>query len=251
MNYKPYSENIWSFIESEVDRALKQKKTDKLIAAFDADGTLWDCDLGENYFRYQIDHQLVPLPNDPFNYYLQLKEKNNDPRDAFIWLAQISEGVNLAVTEQWSELAFKEIQPSPLFSEQKKLIQFLFSKNIEIFIVTASVKQAVIYGASLFGIDSNHVIGVETEIVNNIITNKPVYPVTYRQGKVEALLKKTNGEMPFLASGNTMGDFELLQSATHVKLAVSAAAADDKIYRTEMELQSNAKKFDWLNHRFI
>jgi hypothetical protein len=48
-----------------------------------------------------------------------------------------------------------------------------------------------------------------------------------------------------------MGDFNLLESATHLRLAVSAASRDDKIFKTEAELAQNATDKGWLHHRFI
>jgi hypothetical protein len=48
-----------------------------------------------------------------------------------------------------------------------------------------------------------------------------------------------------------MGDFQLLQSSTHLSLAVSAADADDRLFKTEQELASEANENGWLRHRFI
>ena len=62
MNYQPYPENYWTQIEKNIAELKNSQK--KLVAAFDADGTLWDADLGENFFQYQIDHKLVELPPD-------------------------------------------------------------------------------------------------------------------------------------------------------------------------------------------
>lgn len=72
MNYKKYSDATWELIK----QTLKKKKSEgqKLLAVFDADGTLWDCDLGENFFQYQIDHKQVPLPENPFQHYLDMKK---------------------------------------------------------------------------------------------------------------------------------------------------------------------------------
>jgi phosphoserine phosphatase len=251
MNYKPYTEKDWSFIESQLKlaKASSTSQHQKIIAAFDADGTLWDCDVGENFFQYQIDQKKVTLPPSPFEYYKKLKQKN--PETAFMWLAQINKGVPYTETQSWGKSAYTSIIPNPVFDQQKKLINYLQQNDVEIFVVTASVKVAVEYGASLFGIDADHVLGVQTKIENGIITDQPLFPVTYKQGKVDALLQKTEGQLPFICSGNTMGDFELLNIATQIRLAVSAASADDPIYRTEMELQSIAKKNNWLAHRFI
>lgn len=249
MNYKSYPSNFWAQIEKTTSELKSSEQ--KLVAAFDADGTLWDIDLGENFFQYQIDNKLVPLPEDPWDHYLKMKAENNDPRSAYLWLAKINKDLPEKQIQDWSHQAFQQIEPSPIFSEQKKLIQFLLQNHVEVYIVTASVKWAVQPGAIALGLNPNNVIGVETLIENGFITEKPILPVTYRQGKVEALLKHTKGQSPFLSSGNTMGDFELLMAATHIRLAVSAASRDDKIFKTENELQKIAYEKNWLAHRFI
>ncbi len=250
MNYKPFSTDIWKEIETTLQNLSSDKKQ-PLIAAFDADGTLWDTDLGENFFQYQIDQKIIELPKDPFNHYLEMKKMNNDPRQAYMWLAQINKNQNIEAVRKWSQLAFETIQPNPIFSDQKKLISLLKSYDFDIYIVTASITWAVEPGAIALGLSPSQVIGVETLVQNSIVTDQPQYPITYRQGKVEALLAKTQQQYPILSSGNTMGDFELLQCSSHLKLAVSAASRDDKLFKTEFELQEQAKKNNWLHHRFI
>ncbi len=252
MNYKPFEPEIWDHIHSAIAQIkIQQAAGQKIYAAFDADGTLWDTDLGENFFNYQIDHELVKLPPAAYDHYLEMKKINNDPRSAYVWLAQINAHQKLETLRQWSQEAFNSIKPSPLFSEQKKLIDLLQENNIQIYIVTASVKWAVEPGAKALGLTAEHVIGVETIVTDGIITDKPIHPITYKAGKVEALLKHTNNQHPFLASGNSTGDLEMLESATHVRLAVSAASRDDKLFKTENELILHAEKNNWLSHRFI
>jgi HAD superfamily phosphoserine phosphatase-like hydrolase len=247
MNYQPYPEHYWTQVQENINTLKASNK--KLVAAFDADGTLWDADLGENFFQYQIDHKLVELPPQAFDFYLAKKEK--DPRDAFLWLAQINKGRSLEQVREWAKLAFNSIQPNPIFNDQQKLIQFLMNNGVEVYIVTASIKWAVEPGAQALGISASHVIGVQTEIQDGLVTEKGIFPITYREGKVEALLLRTGGIGPFLSSGNSMGDFELLHAATHTRLAVSAASRDDHMYKTESELLSHAKNNNWLGHRFI
>lgn len=248
MNYKPYSKEIWSNIERTITE-LKASSS-QLVAAFDADGTLWDTDLGENFFHYQIEQKHMPLPPDPFEHYLQMKKINNDPRPAYVWLAQINQGKSVQQVRQWAQEAFDAVKPTPIFSEQKKLIELFKSHNIKIYIVTASIKWAVEPGAVALGLSYENVIGVETVVENGIITDKPVLPITYRNGKIEAFLAKTK-QLPFFASGNTIGDLELLENATHLRLAVSAASRDDKLFKTEHDLATVAREKNWMHHRFI
>ena len=250
MNYKNYPSEFWNQIEKTIFD-LRQKNDRKLFAAFDADGTLWDTDLGENFFQYQIDHKQIPLPPEPYQEYLDKKAVDNDPRSAYIWLAQINAGENIEQIREWANLAFESIKPKPIFSEQKKLIELFLKNNIEVIIVTASIKWAVEPGARALGLNNDSVVGVETVVENKIITNTPILPITYRQGKVDALLKKTNGIQPFFASGNSAGDIELLECATHIRLAVSAASRDDKLFKSEKELFDIAIEKKWMNHRFI
>ena len=249
MNYIPFPKQYWTQIESTLHDLKKTEQ--KIYAAFDADGTLWDTDLGENFFNYQIDQKHIPLPNAPFDHYIEMKKLNNDPRDAYVWLAQINKGLPLEQIRSWAQQAFDSIQPKPIFTEQQRLIDLLKSFNVQIYIVTASIKWAVEPGARALGLSNDNVIGVETLVSDGIITDTPVLPITYRQGKVEALLQKTLSQKPFLCSGNSSGDIELLQAATHLRLAVSAASRDDKLFKSEKELTDIAVANNWMHHRFI
>ena len=195
MNYKAFPNEYWQNLEKTISELKAANQN--LIAAFDADGTLWDVDLGENFFQYQIDHQQVLLPADPWNHYLEMKKVNDDPRPAYIWLAQINEGKSVEQVRTWAQAAFDLILPSPIFSEQKKLIGLLKNHGVTIYIVTASIKWAVEPGARALGLTNEQVIGVETAIKDGIITNQPALPVTYREGKMTALLKATNNQKPF------------------------------------------------------
>ena len=168
-----------------------------------------------------------------------------------MWLAQINAGQSLENVRKWSEQAFKEIEPNPIFSEQKKLIDLLKSHGAQIFIVTASIKWAVEPGARALGLSDEQVIGIETQVKDGIIGLEKVLPITYRQGKAEALLKKTSNQPPFICAGNTLGDYELLLSSTHLKLAVSAASRDDRLFKSENDLQTMATEKNWWRHRFI
>jgi HAD superfamily phosphoserine phosphatase-like hydrolase len=249
MKYKSFPQEFWT----QLDEALKKEIKafgERPIAAFDADGTLWDTDLGENFFKWQIKNSgLKNLPADPWKHYRDWKE-SGDPRPAYMWLAQINQGQSFKQIKAWAEEAVKSIDPLPIFPEQKKLIQWFESRGVEVFIITASVKWAVEPGAKRFTIDSDHVLGVATAIERHIITDKALGPITYREGKLEALLERTNGRKPFFSCGNTMGDITLLQGATQMALAVGAAQEGQELFPTEEKLRAEALKANWFIHRF-
>lgn len=236
-------------IKTQLETELRSSRS-RPIAAFDADGTLWNTDLGEAFFKYQINqHLLKNLPENPWDHYRKWKE-SGDPRPAYLWLAQINKGHKIAQVRQWAEEAVRTQSPLPIFEEQKSLIEFLQSKKVEIFIITASVSWAVEPGAQRLAIPIENVIGVHTKVKKNIITEEQDGLISYREGKLEALLQMTGGRKPFFACGNTMGDFALLDGA-QLRLAVGAAQPGDELYTTEERLRQEATSRGWMTHQFL
>ena len=211
------------------------------VAAFDADGTLWDMDMGEHFFQYQIDNRLVALPADPWHHYHSLKKKS--PPEAYLWLAQNNKGKSLGEVRRWAAEAVKEINEVPFYPEIRQLIQFLISKKVSVYVVTASIKWSVEPGARLLGVPFTHVLGVETEVdAEDLITDHQKGVVTYRHGKPEALLEATGGVRPFLCVGNTEGDQKLIEAATDFKLCVRSADEGSELGAAESKL------WDWGQH---
>lgn len=237
-----FREELYSAIEKVSDSARGKK-----IAAFDADGTLWDTDAGENFFDYQIHYCGLNLPADPWKHYLDTKAV--DPRVAYLWLAEISKGHSLNEVRKWAAQAVAKIRPYPVLKSQKDLIAKLKQLGFEVYVITASVKWAVEPAAALVGVDQDHVLGVETVVRNGVVTDEPVYPVTWREGKAEALLKATGGVKPLFASGNTDGDQMLLELAS-IPLAVSTQNTPSKLNDSEKRLRDLAVQRGWRRHAF-
>jgi len=84
----------------EVKRALDQVMNSPVTidtmrhAVFDADGTLWHDDVGEAFFKNQIQNKTAPGirdVSDPWNEYKKMI--TSDPVRAYGWLAQINAGL--------------------------------------------------------------------------------------------------------------------------------------------------------------
>ncbi len=248
MKYKNYSPEIWTRIREALAEERKLHK--RPVAAFDADGTLWDTDLGESFFKYQIQKKLLSgLPADPWRHYRDWKE-SGDPRPAYLWLAQINKGHTLDEVRSWAEAAVCAIEPLPLFEDQKKLIQFLLNEGVEVWIVTASVKWAVEPGARRVGLTPENVIGIETFVENGVVSDRMTGHMTYREGKASALHDRAGGIKPFLCSGNTLGDIGLLKAATRISLAVGASTPGHEMFDTEEKLREEARSRNWIIHQF-
>lgn len=248
-----FSPALWNEIEKTIREAAAKHEGPR-IAAFDADGTLWDADAGETFFDWQI--QNCPLPAfkdlDPWTHYHDLKKP--DPRVGYVWLAQINAGFSLQQVRDWAETCFSENAKRfgswPVFASQKKLVDLLRTLDFEVYVVTASVKWAVEPVAKLVGIDFDHVIGIETEVNNGLVTDIVKPPITWRDGKADGLLAKTQGVRPILAAGNTYGDIALLQCATHVRLALSTQDTAGGLFDEENKLVEHATQEKWHVHPF-
>src|SRR5688572_20257978 len=128
-------------LQSFLDELEKNRPAGRAVAAFDADGTMWDTDLGEGLFLHQIKHKLVPLPPEPWEHYEWLKANKGNPV-AFLWLAQICKDVPIVKVREWAEQAVAA-QHLPIYDEQPRILEKLKSMDVEIYIVTASIKWAV------------------------------------------------------------------------------------------------------------
>jgi phosphoserine phosphatase len=230
--------------DSLISDLKKMRPKGRAVAAFDADGTLWNTDLGEALFSFQIKHSLVPLPKDPWKHYHDLKE-NVSKRAAYLWLAQINKGVAIAQVREWATKAVAEVSPVPVFDEQLKIIRALHELNVEIYVVTASIQWAVAPAAHLFGLNEDQVLGIETEVVDGLVTEKQKGLLTFREGKIQALLARTDGVAPYFAAGNTEGDQFLIEGATALKLVVAAAHEGSENFVSERKMVTMAQARGW------
>ncbi len=248
MKYKSFSAQFWEQLSKALDQELKTNSNP--VAAFDADGTLWDTDLGESFFKWQIENSQLPnLPANPWKYYQDWKN-SGDPRPAYLWLAQINQDQTLEQVQSWADLAVKSQEPLPVFPDQRKLIEWLLKNKVQVYVITASIKWSVEPGAKRLGLRHEDVLGVRTRVDEGVITDQQDGLITYREGKPEALLQATKGRKPFFACGNTMGDFALLESATRMQLAVGAASEGHELFETEEKLRFEARSRNWNIHRF-
>lgn len=255
-----FSLSLWQDIDTAISRAIQQanSNSERPVAVFDADGTLWDHDAGEAFFDWQLRHcQIRGLPPDPWAHYRTWKKK--DPHGAYGWLAQLSAGAPLEAVHDWARACKTEHSPWPVFRSMKMLIDRLRNFGVDIFIVSASVKWAVEpFAYDLLGIPFDHVLGVETETVNvagaqRIVTDLVKMPITYRQGKIQALLRASGGRKPFLAAGNSIGDIALLDAATDMKLMIQSQSSFTEggdLALSEKKLREYGRPLGWQLHAF-
>lgn len=247
----PFPHEKLKLVLNSIDQALKEVKNP--IAAFDADGTLWSHDAGEQFFNYEVENKLVTnLPQDPWAHYNYMKA-HVSKEAAYLWLAQINAGQTLEQVLKWSHECTHNMGPVPAFEAQKKIISHLKSCGVTVYIVTASIQWAVIPAAEIYGIDADHVIGIRTKIKNGIVTEEQDGIITYRHGKVHGLLDRTEGVYPFYVAGNSEGDLPLLEAATHLRMVLASATKKEslELHEIEQEMIRLAQSRGWFFHSYV
>jgi phosphoserine phosphatase len=254
---KSFSPELLKSIFASIEEYQKTS-SGPLYAGFDVDGTLWDSDIGENFFQYKIDNCDLPALRaladrgiDPWDHYHALKKKH--PPEAYLWLAQICQGFPFTEVQKWADEAIKTF-PLAVFEPQRKLLDELQKRGIEIFTVSASVQWSVAAAMPMMGLKPENAMGVQTKIIDGVVSGDLDGVVTWREGKAQALLQRTKNIMPVFCCGNTSGDIQLLELARAQALAVQTKLADDSEHRSlfddEQKLLAVAQEKKWLSHQF-
>ena len=239
--YSPSQDYINNF-KLRITEALKNPKSNP-IAAFDADGTLWFSDVGRDFFDFQIKHKYFPLGQSyDWNDYKAIEAQGMEK--GLTWLGQILASENLDELRKKVRL-FHEEHPPVYVQEQKEIIKFLKESGVRVLIVTASIGWTIEAAAEEFDIPPEDIVGIRTYLDDNVITDKVHYPVSWAEGKVDALLEATDGKKPFLASGNTTSDMFMVDIATDMKLVIHGAQPSDLVYESEVKALAMAKEKGW------
>ncbi len=246
-NKNPFPDSLWTTIQSGVRSALKSPGPH--YAVFDADGTLWPLDAGETFFTYQLAKSgLGELPKDPWGHYWHLKDF--DAPASCLWLAQINKGVSVSKVRQWADECYSDPNEFPIHRSMYDLVKWLLESGVKVYIVTASIKWAVEAPARRLGLTNENVLGIETEEKGGVLTDVGKFPLTFGAGKAEVFLKFSDNVRPILAAGNAFSDSFLVETATHVNLAISSDPPGEHTHASEMKMREHALKKGWLTHSF-
>jgi phosphoserine phosphatase len=181
------------------------------LAAFDADGTLWDGDLGEAVLRDLIARRrLLASPRDPWGEYLRLFEVG--PAEAFAYAGQLMAGLSEVELRETSARIFTAEFAPRVFAETRWLLETLAGNGWEVYIVSASNRWSIEVAAEAFGLPADRVVALDLETEGGILTDRVCLPVPTLEGK-PALLRARTGRRLDLAFGNSTLDIPLLLAA--------------------------------------
>lgn len=225
--HDPYrsDENSWNPIaEAQLEAFLDRCRTGEIVdpvAVFDFDGTICKDDIGEGFLKWLIANgnlQDVDYSQDIYGQYEAAVQK--DHATGYAFAVQLMQGIEEEKLREWAQNFANDFVPSHVFPKQRELIARLGEAGVDVHIVSASNRWLVEAAGPLVGVAADHAVGVQSEVKDGKLTNEIIPPVTYRQGKVEAI-RKYVGEKVDFAAGNAWTDYEMCQFAGEMALMIN------------------------------
>jgi len=184
------------------------------LVTFDADGVLWRGDVGDSFLLWQIEnHRLLPAvereARQTFEAYRQ--GQFGDFKMA-VFCATCLRGLSEEAVDADARAFFdREFRPR-IIPETRAWARRLQSAGIDVWIVSGSHRWIVGAGARAVGIREECILPVAAEVRDGLVTSEVLLPVTYGEGKAQAIRHRL-GRPPQLALGNTLADRFMLELA--------------------------------------
>ena len=201
--------------KNQLEKFARDKKT-LFLAFWDFDGTILKGDCSEGLIENgkQVFPGLVELGilsgfSSEFRgeegvtaFWKKYREMEDiDKREAYIFLPRIFSGLRESQILDLAKKHFHETLQKYYFPSSIYIFEKLRQAGVESHIVSASANFFVKGIEGTLPINPDLIYGIETEIVDGIITKKEILPVTYGEGKkdklelvVETILKEKKAE---------------------------------------------------------
>jgi HAD superfamily hydrolase (TIGR01490 family) len=237
---KPAPSEPWTGFTDENSSRLRKAASGSGVVVFDADGTLWRGDAGEDFFLWQLENKvLLPerLPGAKQSWD-EYKSSAVSERDIWIEVTRCQAGLTEEQVTTWAREFFSREMASRVFPGMKDAISRLQIKGMDVWIVSASHRWIIGAGAEHLGVPADHVIAVQTVVKDGVITDEIVEPVPFREGKVDAI-KSVIGGQPIIAFGDSMNDVPMLKYARSLAVVINPSDALRKVaVETQWAIQS-------------
>ncbi len=226
-----------------LDRALEASKqpSSACVLAFDADGTLWDGDVGIDVFEALLASEKVleaahdalkdeartaevEPGSDVLTTLKRLYEAFNAERyheaRAFAMMAWAFAGwTEDAMTSFIDEVLAKAHIDARVNDEVRPIMAYARARGLETVVVSASPRAAVVRGAASLGVPPESVFAMTPHVENGVVLPRLLGAATYGEGKVEALLHHRPDKLLLGGFGDTSYDVAFLKRA-HVAVAI-------------------------------
>ncbi len=194
---------------------------------FDADGTLWRGDVGEDLLRYLGTSALLPTAG--AGAYARYEEHlAHSPAAAYAYAVEVMAGLEEARLEAICADFFTRRFLGRVFPFVKPLKERLLAAGYALWLCSASPRWIVQAGARALGFDPACVIAVDCAVDGGVLSRPVTQPVPCGPGKVAWLERR--GLSPELAVGNGDLDLDMLAFARRA-LVVAPPDADNGLVR--------------------
>lgn len=192
--------------------------------AFDADGTLWRGDIGEDLMRFLAAENHLPRHRGRRGVYAEYERRVQvDPADAYAFAVEVMADMAHAELQGLCDTFYAQRFRGRLFPWVRPLFDRLHALGAPVWIVSASPLWPVRSGARDLGVPDERVVGVTCALNDEgRLTGEVLRPVPCGDGKVHWL--RNAGVRPGLAFGN--GDLDLPMLAYSERAVVVAPHGD-------------------------
>ncbi len=183
------------------------------LAAFDCDGTLWSGDVGEGFFRWEMERGLISEETASW-----ARARHADYRAGLVdedtmcgEMVTLHAGLADADLQAAADTFFEEGMVETIFPSMQELVRQLHADGCEIWAVSSSNQWVVRAGVQHFGIPPKRVLSAEVFIESGRITDRLVR-IPSGPGKPQAI-RDVVGRIPDVAFGNSKWDADMLAMA--------------------------------------
>lgn len=226
--------------QNTIGRALTRKDA-RRVACFDADGTLWDEDLGEAFLRWLVAGKHLTAVDCDADVWAEYERRVHENRSAgYAWAVAAMAGLAEQDVVRWSRqlaAAWPNYRPA-----MTALMHGLMSEGFEVWIVSASNRWTIGAAAERIGLSIERALGIESEVHEGKLTSRVREPMTSEAGKV-AVIEQVIGARPLLAFGDSFGDLAMLE---HCEAPLVATRGN----RPATPLVELAQERGWAVHAF-
>jgi phosphoserine phosphatase len=210
-----------------------------LLAAFDADGTLWAADVAEILWDRLISERaldrraVAPIARalracgvepsrDPYSDYPRLMDLFRGGRCTEEIMARVMlEGLAGLREEDVYVHALKAVTANgevseAMAGEASRLMDHLRRLGYQIVVVSGSPRWAVEVAVQPLGVQTSEVLAGQVAVVDGVLSDEVLEPLPLGQGKIQSILRRF-GRVPLVAAGNGVGDLAMLEGASHLR----------------------------------
>lgn len=193
------------------------------VAVLDADGTIWEDDLGEDALRaLAAEGRLAAWAGEqPYATYEAAVERDRDV--GYALGAAMLEGWEEGALRAWCQGFYQAHYAQKVFAAQKALVDRLQAAGWQVWVVSASPFWMVEAGARALGVPEGQILGIRVQVEQGRLTKNLHEPITSGEGKVAAIAQVI-GRRPDLAVGNSMGDAPMMLHSQGQAIAINPSA---------------------------